>query len=336
MELSIKQKWFGIALLAVAVPMGLLATFRLTGIIPEPPTITETVTAETITWKMERPSTLISFAEIKVRNCYSDELASVDLEVSMANYRENSAQFGDCLCFSVSATATVQQGFVYSVHIIFSRTDENAFLLVSEQMEWMTLENLKIASLSTEATYSREAHLYATGVNNPKTCTLENPVFWYFLDVNENNLDHWTNVTLETTYFNGTAYRKVVTPTQIGIMRDAGNSIGDPNVREIEQGTYKAFVGQGIPHGSDDLDDYYEIFIEKECVLNVTMKPANNSDFNLYLYDPIKEMVACSENESDDLESIQHTTNSAGYWYIQVKTVDGYGIYTLEIEISEL
>ncbi len=218
MELSIKQKWFSIALLAVAVPMGLLATFRLTGIIPEPPTITETVTAETITWNMTRPEEATGFAGRIIENNFNVNGTNVRLSIHITSYLENSEQFGDCLWFSVNATANVQQGFIHSVYIKFLQTDQNAFLLISEQKEWLTLENLKITSLSTEATYSREAHLYATGVNNPKTCTLTNPAYWYFLDVNENNLDHWTTITLETTYFNGTAYRKVTIPVQIGVL----------------------------------------------------------------------------------------------------------------------
>jgi hypothetical protein len=270
---------------------------------------------------------------MKVRNNYSDDAVSVNLDVYMATYFENDELFGDHLKFGVNVTATVQQGFIYSLLFRFSRTDEKALLLVSEDTEWRTLENLKITDLSTEATYSREAQIYATSVNNPKKCTLKNPAYWYFLDVNENDQDHWTNVTLETTYFNGTAYRKVLTPIQIGIMHDAGNGIDDANIIDIGPGTYTAFVGEGIPFpGFDDVCDYYKIFVEKGYMLNVTMKPPNNTDFNLYLYDPIKEGIVSSENSTRGaLESIQYAMSSAGYWYIQVKAVDGCGIYTLEI-----
>jgi hypothetical protein len=218
MTLPSNRKWLSLTVLAIIIPIGLLATFKLTGIIPEPPIITETITAETITWNMTRPEEATGFAGRIIENNYNVNGTNVRLSIHITSYLENEEQFGDCLWFSVNATATVQQGFIYSVNIRFSQTDENAFLLVSKQTEWIKLENLKITSLSTEATYSSEAHLYTTGVNNPKTCTLENPVFWYFLDINENNLDHWATITLETTYFNGTAYRKVTMPLQIGVL----------------------------------------------------------------------------------------------------------------------
>jgi hypothetical protein len=43
------RKWLSLTVLAIITPIGLLATFKLTGIIPEPPTTTEPIEKEAVT-----------------------------------------------------------------------------------------------------------------------------------------------------------------------------------------------------------------------------------------------------------------------------------------------
>ena len=332
MKSSARPKWFAISLMAVVLPMGILVGLKLTGIIPNPQE-PEDITVEVISWNMSRPSNAMSFVGMKVRNHFCDDTTLVGSSVHVSSYAENSGLFGDCIWFTVNATANLPEGFIYSV-LIRCRTDSNAFLLIyAEHVPWLELHNLEITRFIDKATYTGEAYVYATAINHPKTCHLKIRLSWHFLDLHENDLNHWTTITLETTYFNGTAYRKVITPIKIGVVRDAGNAIDDPNVREIGPGTYNAFVGVNIcPPGFNDVNDYYKMWVEEDHVINITMKHGNNN-FNLYLYDPMQEEVACSENEGDVLETIQHVTTSAGYWYIRVKAVSGNGIYVLRIEI---
>ncbi len=157
-------------------------------------------------------------------------------------------------------------------------------------------------------------------------------IYWVFDDHNTN--DHSIAITTQLSYSTSDLDQcdNLTTSVEISVVRDAGNSINDPNVKTVYPGTYIAFVGQGIPHGSDDLDDYYKFNVDEGMVLHLTMKPANNSDFDLYLYDPSGQLVKSSKRGSNMTEEISYATTVGGNWFIRVNAVDGFGLYTLTID----
>jgi hypothetical protein len=216
MTLPSSRKWLSLAVLAIIIPIGVLTTFKLTGIIPEPQTIAKTIEAETITWNMTRPSEVKTFHDLAVENFYSDTIASISLGVHVDHYLENSEDLGDSLWVTINSTMQVQKGFIYSVCIRFSQTDDNAFLSIHKIPPWPKTYNLNIADLVTLGSNTQRAYASAIYVDQPEKSSLEIMVSWHFLD--PNNMSHWITASLETVYFNGTAYRKVIMPIQLGVL----------------------------------------------------------------------------------------------------------------------
>lgn len=93
MEVPIKRKWTIASLMAVVFPTSLLATLRLTGILPEPRE-PETIMVETVDWKMTRPMDHTTVDEL-VNNSYGNGV-SIDFGVLVVGYHEDEQGFPSC------------------------------------------------------------------------------------------------------------------------------------------------------------------------------------------------------------------------------------------------
>ncbi len=212
--------WASVALLSIIVPVGLLATFRLTGVIKEPPK-PETVTVEAVSWNMSRPTDIDTIIDLdeQIEKSYTEGIASVSFNLRIISYSENELDFpswgGDYLKLRMISSANVSEGFIYSVVVKFSRTDVLAKVDIEEHPSSMELHNLEIGKVRDSGTYIREAYFETTALNQPKDTLLSIFAFWSFSD--ENNTDHSVTVNLEVTYLNGTAYRKVTVPIVLGV-----------------------------------------------------------------------------------------------------------------------
>lgn len=211
------HKWLSISILAVIIPVSLLTAFKITGIIPEPPTIAETITVDAVEWNMTRPKNYTCVDKI-VENYYDDGLSRIKMYVHVTDYTENSEVFGDCIWFNVNVTAQAQEGFIHSMFIRLPKMGPNAVLYIHLLGPWPKIHNLKTKSIITEGTENHEAYICATRLDQPKSSSIEIIISWHFLDIKGNNLDHWTTPILETIYFNGTVYRKVIIPIKIGVL----------------------------------------------------------------------------------------------------------------------
>ena len=219
MRMPTFPKWSSLALLSVIVPVSLLVTFRLTGVLPEPPT-PETITVETVSWNMSRPADIVTIDEW-VKNSYLDEIVSASLSVHVAGYRENwpilpSDGDDDIIDLGIVADVNVSDGFVRSLVVRFPKTDSHTTLYIERHPETIRLDNLKLERIRDPATERREAYLETTGLNQPKNCSLEILSFWVLQD--RNNLNHWITVTFEATYYNGTTWKKIEIPIQLGVV----------------------------------------------------------------------------------------------------------------------
>lgn len=220
MNLSIfRRRWITTALLSVVLPMSLLATFRLTGVLrePQPP---QTVAVEAVVWNMSRPPDgwrSSSSIDEKVENLYEDELASIVFGIHLSGYTDNSGLLGDYLFFLLYVASNISEGFISSMAIKFSKVDIYAFLDIKTDPDWIKLQNLEIRtvrdSFETQYPYIDTYIIY-----QPKYTSLEIYAYWMFLD--ENSLSHWITATLEVTYFNGTAYQTIIMPIRLEVLVD--------------------------------------------------------------------------------------------------------------------
>jgi len=92
----------------------------------------ENITAETVTWEIERPSEMLGIHQV-AENIYTNREASLNLTVYVYGYNEEDGLYGsdDTLAVSISVAAKVESGFVKNVNITFYNDTQPS------QVEWV-------------------------------------------------------------------------------------------------------------------------------------------------------------------------------------------------------
>jgi len=208
------RKWTSIILLSIILPVSLLTTFRLTGVLREPQ-LPQTITTETVAWNMTKPSYFRN-VEGNITSAYLNSTFSGILIINPLSYWENDGMldYNDGLWLKISVTANISHGFIYSINVKSSVTDEYAILDIVDDPDFMELTNLMKKKVAN-GLHSHGALFETMGIGEPKECRLTLKPVWKFLD--PNNVDHWITITLETTYFNGTVYQKIMTPIRLEV-----------------------------------------------------------------------------------------------------------------------
>jgi hypothetical protein len=217
-----KRKWLAFTLAAVILPISLLTTFKLTGIIPEP-VAPETTTVDAVSWNITRPlNPMGGFCNIgkTVENTYVNNEVNVKLRVVASAYEHNPDPvigpfFGrDGVILAIYADFSIPKGFGVSLVIKYLPTDNNATIYVSNAHWAVIQENVTVTDIKWFGTDDSEAYTDARILNSPSH--LETQSYWVFDD--KNSMDHTLIVTLEATYFNGATYRRIALPVITGII----------------------------------------------------------------------------------------------------------------------
>lgn len=320
-----KGKLVSLTLVAIILPISLLATFKLTGILQEPQE-PETITQNTVYWSMEKPSALVTVGQ-EFKNEYSTDEISTEIGVHVQEYWENGSTlpFGgrDGVSFETSANISVHKGFGASLTIEFDVAEGNSDIYVGKHL-FLQPYNVSIDRIGSN--YD-EAYLEARIFGSPSSIQVQS--HWAFN--NDAPEDQTLNATLEVLYFNGISYRKVILPMQLHMWADAGDNF--ESAKQISLGNYTGFVGTGLgPPWSDDLEDYYKLWVEQGTTIRVQMTHQTNINFDLYLYGPDEGLLASSSlPKPNTTEVVTQMIEVSGWYYVRVKAVLGFGIYTLEI-----
>lgn len=333
MTLPSNRKWLSMAVLAIIIPISVLTTFKLTGIIPEPPN-TETIEVDTVSWNMTRPAETMGFVGKKAENHYNENLTKIGMYVHVTSYTENSEWLGDSTWFCVNASAHVEEGFVYSMFVGLSEMDPEAGLYILQIHPWPKMYNLKTEGTDTTGTNSSEAYIRAIALDQPADCSIEIVVSWFFLDTKQNNLDHHVTITVETVVYNGSAYKRIITPIEMNMLIDPGETFESPMYLTSNMRVYSESLDE-----NDEADFYAIAFRHDGSTIKINLTLPENADFNLYLYDDTRVMVANSTYGIGMNEVIAYTDqtmkdaelNYYPWWYIKVERVAGSGTYKLEI-----
>lgn len=215
---SLKHRWIPLALICIVIPVGILAAFRLTGVLHEPQTL-EVGTADPVYWNISRPLNFVTIDK-NIENVYTHGVASVKLKVHVSSYFKDEPTLGDFLWLNIVGAINVSDGFIYSLVMKFSGIDADAFLDVVADVrdkDWVEFQNLTISTVC-DSGCANEPYVNAVSVNQPKQCLLRIAAFWVFFD--ENDVNHWMTTNLEVTYFNGTAYQRISMPIFLGMLID--------------------------------------------------------------------------------------------------------------------
>ena len=170
-----------------------------------------------------------------------------------------------------------------------------------------------------------KSYLKTVGVDQPSSVRLSNVFAWILRT--PNNQSHQMEVTLELTYWDQTAYKKIVAPIILNIVADEDNSF--ETARVVNKGHHKAYV-----HIWDDPEDYYKIWLENRETVTMQLSPQVSVDLDLYLYDPSQNLAASSNStQLGFVEQITYTANQPGWWSIRVVLIGaGFDVYSLSLE----
>jgi hypothetical protein len=211
--------------------------------------------------------------------------------------------------------------------------DPDAVLYIHLLGPWPKMHNLKTESIVTEGTENREAYIWATRLDQPASCSLEIVISWHFLDIDQNDEDHYVTVTLETIYYNGSAYKRIAIPIKVNMLIDPGDTFESARY-SLWDGVHSESLDE-----NDKVDIYAIPFRHDGSTIKINLTVPQNADFGLYLYDDKGVDVANSTNGvgiSEMITYIDQTVkdiglNYAPWWYIKVERVTGRGNYKLEI-----
>lgn len=324
-------------ILSIVVPISLLTTLRLTGILKEPITISETTTLEAVKWEFERPACHANFWDY-VEGSYVNDI-SINQYIFIDDYWPDASEYGgsSTLQMNLSLTATLAEGHIENVIITFNDDYLNSFvrifdlefggkkhtLAVWENLTATSYEDLLYGIGRTEKTF-----VNFRGVYHPRRVHLRISPTWVLRSLL--NQTQQLVVSLEVVYFNGKAYRKVVQPFELKLVSDDNNSFEKAEEISFEQSDKKHVLG-----GKEDTQDFYKIYLQKDNVIHITMTPPIGQDFDLYLYSSTDRSnpVASATHREDATESIDYKADSTGWWFIKVQQVGGWGIYTLSLTL---
>ena len=207
------RRWIALSLLAVVLPVSLLATLRLTGILPEPPT-PEIKTAEAAGWHMYRPK-LDPYHSLylnqTIQNGYSNKEISTTMSIYIIHYfedwSESPFEYRDGVSFQLNVTSDSLQGYIESILLKYYVLDLNASVAIGTR-EAVKEYDVEVTKMHCYGTYPSAAYVEAQALG--PSCGLFTQVWWIFDD--ENSEDHTLKATSEILYYNGTTYQKIVVP----------------------------------------------------------------------------------------------------------------------------
>jgi len=210
--------------LSIMVPVGLLTTLRLSGILKGPTVIAETMTLEAIEWEFQRPncSTFLSVDIFDVVEAfYSDNVLGANQKVHIWDYVNRPIELVPStmtVVLEVNSTMTDQNGFIESVDVVLHK-DQLC------RVDWIhtsfRYENLSLVECMEGYMWKTEAYIKLTSTKHSNSIYLSARITWSFST--PSNQTHQLNVFSELTYYNGTAYKKIIQPFQLTFLGNAGN-----------------------------------------------------------------------------------------------------------------
>lgn len=199
--------------LSVVVPVSLLTTLRLTGILSERVAARETITLELVKREFGRPSQTMVLGDV-LRSPYASSEVSGVLQLTVADYLEHTGAIHyDTvrIVVSINLTATNLNGSIESVNILFS--EDSGRTRVNLDLSDFFLENL---SLFEHTNYNSKALIGLTGVNHPGNIYFSATALWKLPSTVTQT--EKMRVSYELVYYNGTFYKKVIQPFQIRVV----------------------------------------------------------------------------------------------------------------------
>jgi hypothetical protein len=214
------RKTVSVVLLAVVLPISLVVALQLTdrGIV-----IAENTMLDPVVWTFQRPNESVQFVYIdeKLNAPYVGDGLSANMYVMIGIYHENALAYGGCdhlsMLMAINATVGNAGGFIESVHVVAQKDQTSEVAWLGTLFDF---ENLSLADRADGYRRNTYAYIKLASVNHTSSVHAEATVEWNLLTPNTQS--HQLEVAYEITYYNGTAYNRVVQPFQLNIIGAEG------------------------------------------------------------------------------------------------------------------
>jgi len=197
---------------AVAAALTIILAFALS---PREITIAENITRKPIVWTFQRPNESVVVLD-KLDATYTGDGLSANMYVTIGVYHENDLAYnGDdylSMLTVINVTTSNLDGYIESVQVAAHKDQESK---VDWQETSFKLENLSLAAREDGYSRSTQAYIKLAGVNRTRNARAKASVIWSLLTPNTQS--HQLEVAFEITYYNGTAYNRIVQPFQLNI-----------------------------------------------------------------------------------------------------------------------
>lgn len=205
------NNWKALLLLSIVVPVSLLASFKLTGLLGEPATITETITLQPVTWMFGRPYNYTVF-DNNLQAPYSSDCMTGTFELDVVRYAESEGAWPASVCLVVGINLTTNKNVsIENVYLTFNDTyggSDLVFQRTNVDYQFVNLSLVEIVDGSSGV--NNYAYISLAGLNHPSHVYLSWVTYWELSSLHTQ--DHELNATYEVTYYNGTSYNEIVQP----------------------------------------------------------------------------------------------------------------------------
>ncbi|MEM2114688.1 MAG: hypothetical protein QXS12_04470, partial [Candidatus Caldarchaeum sp.] len=105
---------------------------------------------------------------------------------------------------------------------------------------------------------------------------------------------------------------------------------GFSSALELTPGTYSFYLELGEIH-------YFKVNLEAGDILSVKIRMPFNQDFDLYLFNPLREIVAQSVRAAGLTDAVELIVSETGFHYVVVVGFGGArGVYSLTLFVQKL
>jgi hypothetical protein len=242
------KNWKTVFLLSIIVPVSLLATFKITGIIKEPMAITETVTLEAVGKQIviEEPhKNEYHIFDINAPPFTNDE-ALFNLKTQVQFWWSRMKISSSHCILDMYMNASVNSGFIQSFFAVFNSS-------IGSSLSWPEPEfDFQNLSLTQKADGRGSAFVELAGINWPAEVSLHAEFVWGVLDDSE-NATNTLNAEFQLTYYNGTTFKKVVQPFSITYVTSTALGLQYLGIRTVLIGVHSYEV-TGVKVWIDDVE----------------------------------------------------------------------------------
>ena len=184
---------------------------------PREITIAENTTLEPVVWTFQRPKDEAHvIIDDRLEPSYSNDGLSATFLMWVSDYlpRVGSLDYDYLrMSMAINATTSNPDGYIESVHVVAHKDQTSEVDWLETQFDF---ENLSLAARADGYSRSTQAYIKLAGVNHTGSVRAKAIVEWNLLTPNTQS--HQLEIAFEITYYNGTAYNKVVQPFQLNIL----------------------------------------------------------------------------------------------------------------------